>query len=155
RLYRLPGVAETRIVGGRSPEFHVVVRPERLNSYGLPLTKIVDAIRNTNLIAPAGMLQENYHLYLTTVTGMMHERYQIENTVVDGVKGTPVSIKDLAQVMPGEKPVYNIVTANGRPAVLVNVLQQPDGNAVEIADAVNREIRDIRKTLPSDVQLSV
>jgi CzcA family heavy metal efflux pump len=155
RLYRLPGVAETRIVGGRQPEYHILVQPEKLNSYGFSLTKVVDAIRNTNLIASSGMVQENYHLYLATVTGMMHEREQIENAVVDVVKGNPVLVKDLAQVVPGEKPVYNIVTANGRPAVLVNVLQQPDGNAVAIADAVNKEIRDIRRTLPPDTELSI
>jgi CzcA family heavy metal efflux pump len=155
RLYRLPGVSETRIVGGRPTEYHVLVDPEKLNSYGLPVTKVVDAIRNTNLIASSGMIQENYHLYLTTVTGLMQNRDQIENTVVDVIKGTPVRIKDLARVVPGERPVYNIVTANGRSAVLVNVLQQPDGNAVAIADAVNRELVNIRKTLASDVQMSV
>lgn len=155
RLYRLPGVAEIRIVGGRNPEYHVLVQPDRLNSYGMPLTRIVDAIRNNNLIASAGMVEENYHLYLATVTGLMRERRQIENTVVGVVKGTPVLIKDLARVVPGERPVYNIVTANGRPAVLINVLQQPDGNAVAIADEVNRELGDIRRSLPPDVELSV
>jgi len=99
-------------------------------------------------------VQENYHLYLTTVTGLMRTREQIENTVVDVVRGTPVAVKDLARVVPGERPVYNIVTANGRPAVLVNVLQQPDGNAVRIADAVNSELADIKKSLPADIQLS-
>jgi len=155
RLYRLPGVAETRIVGGRQPEYHVLVDPEKLNSYGLPLTRVVDAIRNTNLIESSGMVQENYHLYLTTVTGLIRKKEQIEDTVVDVVKGTPVLIKNLARVVPGEQPVYNIVTANGLQAVLVNVLQQPDGNAVEIADAVNRELLDIRKNLPPDIHMSV
>jgi multidrug efflux pump subunit AcrB len=154
RLYRLPGVAETRIVGGRPPEYHIIVDPEKLNGYGMPLTKIVDAIRSSNIIQPAGMVQENYHLYLTTVTGLLESTKQVEDTVVDIVKGTPVLIRDLARVVPEERPVYNIVTANGRPAVLVNVLQQPDGNAVEIADAVNGELREIRKTLPPDIELS-
>jgi CzcA family heavy metal efflux pump len=155
RLYRLPGVAETRIVGGRPPEYHVLVDPQKLNSYGLPLTRVVDAIRNSNIISASGMVQENYHLYLTTVTGLFREKAQIENTVVDVVKGTPVTIASLAKVVPGERPIYNIVTANGLPAVLVNVLQQPDGNAVAIAAAVNQELKDIRKTLPPDIDLSI
>ena len=153
RLYRLPGVAEARIVGGRRPEYHVLVDPGRLNGYGLPLTKVVDAIRNSNTISSAGMLQENYHLYLATVTGLMRTREQIEDTVVDMVKGTPVLVKNLASVVPGEEPVYNIVTADGRPAVLVNVMQQPDGNALQIADSVNRELGEIRRTLPPDIRL--
>jgi CzcA family heavy metal efflux pump len=155
RLYRLPGVAETRIVGGRPPEYHVLVDPEKLNAYGMPLTRVADAIRNSNVINPSGMVQENYHLYLTTVTGLLREKEQIADTVVDVVKGTPVTIADLATVVKSEKPVYNIVTANGRPAVLVNVLQQPDGNAVAIAGAVNRELNDIRRTLPPDIDLSI
>jgi CzcA family heavy metal efflux pump len=154
RLYRLPGVAETRIVGGRPPEYHVVVNPERLNGYGMPLTKVADALRNNNIVQAAGMVQENYHLYLATVTGLMRSKDQIENTVVDVVKGTPVLVKDLASVVPGERPIYNIVTANGRDAVLVNVLQQPDGNAVAIADAVNTELTDIKRSLPPDIQLA-
>ena len=154
RLYRLSGVAETRIVGGRAPEYHVIVDPKKLNSYNMPLTKVVDAIRNSNTIVPAGMLQENYHLYLTTVTGLMDKPEQIEGTVVDVVKGTPVLVRDIAQVVAGEKPMYNVVTANGRTAVLVSVLQQPDGNAIEVADAVNAELAEIRKTLPKDIELS-
>ena len=155
RLYRLEGVAETRIVGGRPPEYHVVVDPEKLNAYGMPVTRVVDAIRNSNIIASSGMIQENYHLYLTTTTGLMHSPEQIEDTVVDVVKGTPVFVKDVATVLPGEQPIYNIVTANGRPAVLVNVMQQPDGNTVGIADAVNRELKNIKKSLSKDIDLSV
>ncbi len=45
RLYRLPGVSETRIVGGRPPEYHVLVNPDKLNGYGLPLTRVVEGIR--------------------------------------------------------------------------------------------------------------
>ena len=155
RLYRLPGVAETRIVGGRPPEYHVLVDPQKLNAYGIPLTRVAEAIRKTNLIGPAGMIQENYKLYLTTVTGLLRHREQIENIVVSVNGGTPVLVKNLATVVAGEKPVYNIVTADGLPAVLVNVLQQPDGNAVAIADAVNRELQQIRKELPPDVKLAI
>ncbi len=154
RLYRLPGVAETRIVGGRPPEYHVLVDPQKLNSYGMPLTKVADALRERNIISPSGMVQENYHLYLTTVTGLLRTREDIENTVIDIVRGTPVAVKNLAQVVPGERPIYNIVTANGRPAVLVNVLQQPDGNAVQIADSVNAELSDIKRLLPADIELA-
>jgi CzcA family heavy metal efflux pump len=155
RLYRLPGVAETHIVGGRTKEYHVVVDPEKLNGCNIPLTKVVDALKSTNLVTPAGMMQENYHLYLTTVTGLIRSPEQIGDVVVDVVKGTPVQIHNIASVSVGEEPTYNIVTANGRSAVLVNVLQQPDGNSIEIADDVNREIKEIRKTLPKDAELSV
>ncbi|HVQ31830.1 MAG TPA: efflux RND transporter permease subunit, partial [Vicinamibacteria bacterium] len=153
RLYRLPGVAEARLVGGTPPEYHVLVDPGKLNGYGLSLTKVVDALRSSNSIAAAGMLQENHHLYLVTVTGLLRTPEQIEETVVDVVKGTPVLVRNVATVSPGAEPRYDIVTANGTPAVLVNVMQQPDGNAVQIADAVNAEIAAIRATLPPDIEV--
>ena len=55
----------------------------------------------TAMISASGMVQENYHLYLTTVTGLLQDTEQIENTVVDVVKGTPVLVRNLAQVVPG------------------------------------------------------
>jgi CzcA family heavy metal efflux pump len=155
RLYRLPGVAETRIVGGRPEEFHIVVSPEQLNAYRFPLSKVTEAVRRNNIRTSAGMLQENYKLYLTTVDGLVKSKSEIEDIVVDVVNGTPVRVRDLAVVEPGEKPIYTVVTSNGRPAVLVNVMQQPDGNSVEIANAVNREIVEIRKGLPTEIELSV
>jgi CzcA family heavy metal efflux pump len=154
RLYGVPGVAEAKIIGGRPPEYHVLVDPNRLNARSIPLTSVTNAIRNSNMIVPAGMIQENYHLYLTTVTGFLQTRAQIENIVVSVAGGTPILVKDIATVVPSEQPTYNIVSADGRPAVLLNVLQQPDGNAVSIADGVRREMDNIRKDLPPDVRVS-
>ncbi len=142
-------------MGGRLPDFHVIPDPRKLNAYGMSLTKLSDAIRTTNTITPSGYLQDNHRLYLTAVTGLMQQKDQIENAVVSVVNGTPVQIGDVAKVVPSERPTYNTVTANGKEAVLVNVLQQPDGNAVSIADAVNRELQNIRRMLPIDVNLSV
>ncbi|MEO5926217.1 MAG: efflux RND transporter permease subunit, partial [Bryobacteraceae bacterium] len=53
RLYRLPGVAETTITGGRPREYHIVVDPEKLNGYNLPVTAVSDAIRTSNVISAA------------------------------------------------------------------------------------------------------
>lgn len=154
KLYRLPGVADTRIVGGRHPELQILVDPEKLNALGMPLTRVVQAVRNSNIVEPAGMVQENYHLYLTTVTGMVHSAVEVENLVVGSAKGTPIYIKDIATVVPGQEPIYNIVTADGKPSVLVNVLQQPDGNTVQIAKAVNQILTEERKVLPPGTQLA-
>ncbi|MCB1021226.1 MAG: efflux RND transporter permease subunit, partial [Acidobacteria bacterium] len=154
QLYRIPGVMEARIVGEREPEYHVVVDPEKLNRYNLSLTAVVDAIRSTNIIAAGGMIQENYHLYLTTVTGLMRSPSEIEQTVVAVFQGDPVTIANIGKVVPGERPVYNIVTADGKPAVLINVLQQPDGNALQVAREVNERIASIERTLPEDIDLA-
>ena len=67
--------------------------------------------------------------------------------------GVPVRIGDIADVHPSVMPVYTIVTANGKPAVLLNIFRQPDSNTVAVADAANAELDQIRKTLPPGVKI--
>ena len=56
RFYRLQGVAQARVTGGRPPEMHVLVQPDKLNGYNLPLSKVVDALRNSNVISASGLV---------------------------------------------------------------------------------------------------
>ena len=68
--------------------------------------------------------------------------------------GAPIHISDIATVHPSVKPIYTAVTANGKPALLLNVNRQPDGNTVEVARLVHDEIETIRKTLPKGIELN-
>ena len=67
--------------------------------------------------------------------------------------GVPVRIGDIAEVSTGVKPIYTVVTANGKPAVLLNINRQPDGNTVQVANEVHDEIERIRKTLPPGINI--
>ena len=69
RFLRIPGVARVDLVGGRSPEFHIIVDPLRLQAAGLGLDQLTDALARNNLVASTGMLEENHTLYLTLVDG--------------------------------------------------------------------------------------
>ena len=62
-------------------------------------------------------------------------------------------IGDVATVAPAIKPVYTIVTANGKPAVLLNINRQPDSNTVQVADEVHAEVAELQKTLPPGVEI--
>src|SRR5207248_3226992 len=62
-------------------------------------------------------------------------------------------IGDVGTVGPGVKPVYTLVTANGKPAVLLNINRQPDSNTVQVADEVHATVEQLKKTLPAGVEL--
>ncbi len=68
--------------------------------------------------------------------------------------GLPVRVGDVAEVAPSVKPVYTIVTANGKPAVLLNINRQPDSNTMQVATGVHEEVAQIRKNLPPGVEIS-
>jgi CzcA family heavy metal efflux pump len=152
RLLRIPGVARVDLVGGRTPEYHVVVDPRRLLAAGLSLPEVADALSRSNLIAPTGMHEESYTLYLAVVDGRVHGIPEIENLVVGAVGSHPVRVRDFARVERGPEPVFNVVTAAGAPAVLLNIRSQPDGSTLDIAGGVRQVLRDLERDLPPDLK---
>ena len=154
RFLRIPGVARVDLVGGRAPEYQVIVDPTRLLAAKLGLDQVTAALIDNNLVAPAGLFEENYQLYLTTVDGRVHSVKDIENLVVGVREGHPVQVKDFAKVERNPEPVFNVVTADGVSAVLLNVRSQPDGSTLDIADALRQELQALRSELPPDVKLA-
>lgn len=154
RFLRIPGVARVDLVGGRAPEYHVIVDPLRLQAAHLGLPQITDALLKNNFIAPAGMHEENYHLYLTTVDGRVHSAEDIGNLVVTVTDGHPIRIKDFAKVERGPEPVFNVVTAEGVNAVLLNVRSQPDGSTLDIARQLHAQLEQLKTELPPDMKLA-
>src|SRR6202521_1890769 len=154
RFLQIPGVARVDLVGGRAPEFHVIVDPTRLEAAGLSLQQITDALVRNNLIESAGMHEENHHLYLTVTDGRLRSAQDIENLTVSVVNGHPTPLKDIARVERGSEPVFNIVTADGVNAVLLNVRSQPDGSSLEIPRDRQEDMKALKKELPPDVTLA-
>jgi multidrug efflux pump subunit AcrB len=154
RLNRLEGVATVVIQGGQEPEFQITPDPAKLLTASVTVTDILDAVRRTNLVDSPGLLERNHQLFLGLVNGQVQTPEEIANTVIKNTPaGIPVRIRDVATVAPDVKPVYTVVTANGKPAVLLNINRQPDGNTVQVADEVHTEIERIRKTLPPGVDI--
>lgn len=154
RLNRLNGVASVIVQGGQEPEFHIEPDPAKLLTAGVTVTDLLDAMKRTNLIDSPGLFERNHQLQLGLVSGQVRTPAEIAAVVAKTTPaGIPVRIGDLASVVPGVKPVYTIVTANGKPAVLLNVNRQPDSNTMDVADEVHSELDEIRKSLPAGIRL--
>jgi CzcA family heavy metal efflux pump len=151
---QIPGVARVELTGGHVPEYHVIVDPAKLQAAHLGWQDVSDALTKNNLVAPAGMLEENYHLYLTTVDGRVHSPTDIESVVIAVNAGRPVQIRDVARVVRGPEPAYTIVTAQGRNAVLLNIQSQPGGSTLDIATALKAQMQKLKRELPPDLHLA-
>jgi CzcA family heavy metal efflux pump len=153
-LNRLPGVSTVVVQGGKIPEFHIVPDPAKLISTGVTVTDISNAVKNTNLVDSPGLYEANHQLVLGLVGGQVHDVAGLANIVVKTTQaGIPIHIGDVAAVLPGQQPLYTLVTANGKPAVLLNIARQPSSNTVAVADEVAAEIAVLRKNLPPGVEL--
>jgi CzcA family heavy metal efflux pump len=154
RLNRLDGIASVLVQGGRIPEFQVSPDPARLLSTGVTITDLLEAIRRTNVIDSPGLLEHDHQLVLGLVSGQVRTPEQIGRIVVKNTAaGVPIRIGDLAIVGPSVAPVYTIVTANGKPAVLLSINRQPESNTLAVANEVHAQIQELASTLPPGVHL--
>ena len=154
RLNRLDGVATVLVQGGQEPEFQITPDPAKLLAASITVSDILDAVRRTNLVDSPGLLEQNHQLFLGLVDAQVHDPEQLGQIVVKTTPaGAPVRITDVAAVGPNVKPVYTIVTANGKPAVLLSVNRQPDSNTVEVASEVHAEVGRIQQSLPPGIHL--
>jgi CzcA family heavy metal efflux pump len=152
RLNRQSGVATVVVQGGQVPEYQVETDGPKLVEAGVTIPNILDAISHTNMIDSPGLIEARHQLILSLVSGQTRTPEGISNIVVKTTPaGAPVRIGDVARVGNSVMPVYTVVTANGKPAVLLSIYRQMDSNTVEVANAVHAEVAQLRKELPPGV----
>jgi CzcA family heavy metal efflux pump len=154
RLARLTGVANVAIAGGKVKEFHVEIDPGKLAARNVTLQQVSDAIKNANIVASPGLIEENHQLELALVSGQAMTPDQLNSIVVATINNAPVLISDIGVIRQGTQPNYTIVTADGHDAVLINVLRQPDANTVSVTDEVKAELTAVQKQLPKDIKIA-
>ena len=145
RLARLGGIGEVNVQGGKTREYHIEINPEALAARNITIQQINDAIKNANIVASPGLIEENHQLELALVSGQATSPDELNSIVVSNSNGANILISDIGTVREGTEPNYTIVTADGQEAVLINVLRQPDANTVSVTDDVKAELAAIEK----------
>src|SRR6185437_2561300 len=109
---------------------------------------------NSNLIESPGLFARNHQLYLGLVSGQAHTPADIANIFIKrDASGNPIYVRDVAKVSSSVAPNYTVVTADSRPAVLLNVNRQPSSNTLQVAQEVKSELQQIEATLPPGVKV--
>lgn len=154
RLNRMEGVSTVVIQGGAQPEYAIQADPAKLVQTQTTVSNILDAVARGNLIDSPGLIEHQHALVLSLVSDQAHNATDLGQLAIKlSPDGTPIHIHDVAAVKPSVKPVYTAVTANAKPAVLLNIFRQPNSNTVRVADEVNAELAQIKKSLPSGVDV--
>ena len=150
-LSAVPGVATVGVDGGDLPEFRVSVNPGRLESYGLTTADLTTALSKTSVLRVIGRVDDRHQLLLAVAQTHLISAGDIGKTVVRSNSNGSVLVSDVADIQEAPQPNYTIVTADGQPAVLLNVLQQPDGNTVQIVHNVAVALKSFQPRLPPGV----
>jgi multidrug efflux pump subunit AcrB len=150
-LAPVPGLARVDVQGGAIDEVEVLADLHRLDAYGLGLADLVAATAAGNVLQAVGRMQDHDKLYLVVSNSDLRQLRDLQQVVVRSDSTGIVRLGDVAEVRNGVLPQWIRVSEDGEPAVLFNVFEQPDGNAVQIANEVRARLAALK--LPADVQL--
>ena len=152
-LVRIPGVSQAQVQGGRRREFQVHLDLEALAARRLAVTDVLTAIKKNNQVLSAGLTEANHELYLSLVDGVVADTEALSRIAVSVPGGgVPALLGDLGTVGVAEAVSYIRTTADGRPAVLINLTRQPAASTVAIAAGVRRLFAQRPDLLPPDVR---
>ncbi|MBN1807853.1 MAG: efflux RND transporter permease subunit [Planctomycetes bacterium] len=148
RIERVPGVAALDVWGGLDREIHVNIDPDKIKAMRLSLNQILAQIRAGNINLPAGSIDRgNYEVAIRT-PGEFRKLEELRDTVVAEREGSPVLLREVADVEDSWQTIRRIVRVNGEPGVRLSVNKQSGTNTVEIARGVLKEIEAINRDIP-------
>ncbi len=148
RLERVPGVAAIDIRGGLYREIHVDLKSAKLKALGISPVSIISALKNENKNIPAGLYETGNFDVLIRTQGEFQSLEEIQNTVITLREGTPILIRDVADVQDSWEEVRRISRINGKPGLRISINKQSGANTVNVAEAVQSEIEKINKDIP-------
>ena len=152
QLRNVPGVTEINSIGGYNKEYLVAPNPNILSSYGLALGDVVTALERNNSNVGAGYIERAGEQYLIRAPGQVGSIADIGNIVVSSIQGSPVRIRDVADVSVGRELRTGAATENGQEVVLGTVFMLIGENSRAVSTAVDKKMAEINRTLPAGVK---
>ena len=152
-LTAIEGVAKVDLMGGRQAEYQVLLDPVQLQSYGLTPADISNALSASNVVTAVGRIEDRYRLYLVLSDSRLQNQDDIGKTILRSGKDGIVELEDVGAVKLGQAPEWTRVNADGKDAVLLNIMQQRGANTVAMAAAVRDRLAALQTSLPPDITI--
>src|SRR5436190_4581115 len=149
------GVGQVTIAGSRAREIHIVVDIEKLNSYGLSISQVKDAVVAENVEIPGGAVEQGKGQLLLRTLGRIDATEDFNNIVVATKNGTPIRVADLGYAEDSSERPTSSVWHGDKPAVLLDIRRAMGENTVAVIEGVRARLQTIERTLPKAVTLTV
>ncbi|KAF2408261.1 cobalt-zinc-cadmium resistance protein CzcA [Pseudomonas antarctica] len=151
QLRNVPGVAEINTIGGFAKEYQIAPDPKRLAAYNLTLTDLVTSLERNNANVGAGYIERSGEQLLIRAPGQVASIDDIANIVITTSDGTPIRVRNVAQVEIGRELRTGAATENGREVVLGTVFMLIGENSRTVSQAVAKKLEEINRSLPQGV----
>jgi len=155
RLEQVPGVAAVSIMGGKEREIQILLDQYRLETYGLTVNQVIERLALENLNVPGGEVEQGSSKFSLRVLGEFNRLEDIEKLLLPLPGGKTIPLREVGQVIDTHKEVTRLARLDGKEAVGISIQKQSDASLVATADQLHREINQLKKALPSDVEILV
>jgi copper/silver efflux system protein len=154
-LKSVPGVAEVAPIGGFGKQYQVNVDPNRLQAYGIPISRVAEAVRTGNNDSGGRLIEFGGTEYMVRGRGYVQGIRDIQNiSVALSESGTPICIKDIGQVVVGPDIRRGVCDLDGEGEVVSGIVVMRQGqNALDVIERVKAKIRQIEPGLPMGVKV--
>jgi hydrophobic/amphiphilic exporter-1 (mainly G- bacteria), HAE1 family len=149
------GVGEVSLSGGRAREIHVVVDIEKLNSYGLSMGEVRDALVAENVEIPGGTIEQGKGQLLLRTMGRVDASEDFNSIVVATKNGTPIRVADIGRAEDTFERPTTAVWLGDTPAVMLDVRRAMGENTVAVIEGVRARLATIERSLPAAVKITV
>ncbi|WP_034101949.1 CusA/CzcA family heavy metal efflux RND transporter [Pseudomonas lurida] len=151
QLRNVSGVAEINTIGGFAKEYQIAPDPKRLAAYNLTLNDLVTALERNNANVGAGYIERSGEQLLIRAPGQLASIDDIANIVITSSDGTPIRVRNVAQVDIGREMRTGAATENSREVVLGTVFMLIGENSRSVSQAVAKKLEEINRSLPEGV----
>src|SRR6059058_4387516 len=149
------GVGEVSLAGGRGREIHIVVDIEKLNSYGLSMAQVRDAVVAENVEIPGGAVEQGKGQLLLRTLGRIDAADDFNNVVVATKNGTPIRVSDIGYAEDSFERPTSSVWFGDKPAVQLDVRRAMGENTVAVIEGVRARLQSIQRALPTSVKVTI
>src|SRR5579883_1609775 len=153
-LRTVPGVTDVNSFGGLVKQYQVIIKPDRLTSYGITLEQVFQALEKNNANASGNFIERKSEQYVVRGLGLVKGVKDIENIIVAVPEHVPIYVRDVADVQIGAELRQGVVTANAQGEVVAGIVLMLKGaSGRDVVNAVKEKLPTIQKALPKGVEL--
>ena len=154
QLLSLPGVASVSVIGGDAKEYQIMLCPSRMQSLGVSLDEVREAVGGMNSNAAGGVIYDFGNEYIIKGDISTASVDDIANTVIVADAGRLVRLSDIADVDAcAQEPRLGAASVKGEPAVIVTVTKQPGAGTIDLTERIDERLEKLSTTFPSDVKI--
>ena len=153
-LQAVPGVSEVATVGGQVRQYQITVNPNALASYRIPLDAVIQAVRRGNNDVGGRLVEISGREYMVRGRGYVKSTHDLESLVLRTEKGTPITVKDVAQVTLGPEMRRGVADLDGQGDVVGGIVVMRQGeNALSVIELVKAKLTELKPSLPPGVEV--